>query len=62
MQRDRELMGLINHLTDAEIKWVIRYLEKAGRYADALVVITITLLTVLIGAINVHLPLQINPE
>lgn len=51
MQKYSALMGLNKHLTDAEIKWAIRYLEKAGRYADALVGITITLLTVLIGAI-----------
>jgi hypothetical protein len=58
MQENRELMKLNENLTDAEITWVIRYLdpdlcaEGTGKDAGTLVGICITLLIGLTAAIT----------
>jgi hypothetical protein len=58
MQENRELMKLNEHLTDAEITWVIRYLdpdlcvERTGKGTGTLVGICITLLIGLTAAIT----------
>ena len=58
MQENRELTGLNEHLTDAEIALAIRYLDPdvcvqgTGEDAGTLIGICITLLTVSISAIT----------
>ena len=57
MQEHRELMELNEHLTDAEVTWVIRYLdpdiciERTGVDAGTLVGICVAILAGLTGAI-----------
>jgi hypothetical protein len=57
MQDNREMIGIDEHLTDAEIMCVIRYLdpdlcaEKAGEDTATVVAISLTLVTVLTGAL-----------
>ena len=66
MQENRELMKLNENLTDAEITWVIRYLdpdlcaEGTGKDAGTLVGICITLLIWLTVALTcIHLYVRI---